>query len=83
MRKCIKKIKNLAKHRKIRRKLSIRNKINGNAEIPRICVVKTNKHLSVQVIDDISGNTLFSTCTYGKNVIEGAKKNIKGAEVIG
>ena len=60
MRKPIGKIRNESLKREIRRKLSIRKKISGTSEIPRICVRKTNKHLFVQVIDDVAGKTLVS-----------------------
>ncbi len=42
-----------------RRKLSIRNKISGSAARPRLSVYKSNRHLYVQVIDDVAGHTLF------------------------
>ena len=42
-----------------RRKLSIRNKMAGTAARPRLSVYKSNRHLYVQVIDDVAGHTLF------------------------
>jgi large subunit ribosomal protein L18 len=42
-----------------RRKTRIRGKVEGTTERPRLCVTKSNKRLSVQVIDDIKGVTLF------------------------
>jgi large subunit ribosomal protein L18 len=54
MRKNIRKIKTRRKQKLIRRKLSIRKKIIGTADRPRVCATKTNKHLFVQVIDDAS-----------------------------
>jgi len=46
--------------RRTRRKMRIRGKISGTAEIPRISVFKSNKHLYAQVIDDQTGKTLTS-----------------------
>jgi large subunit ribosomal protein L18 len=85
MRKNIAKIKNETKAKEYRRKLSIRKKVVGSAEKPRLAVTKSNKHLRVQVIDDVKSATLFSVQTYGKTKVadscnaEGAKKI--GAEV--
>ncbi len=85
MRKNISKIKNETKAKEYRRKLSIRKKVVGSAEKPRLAVTKSNKHLRVQIIDDVKSTTLFSVQTYGKAKVasscnaEGAKK--VGAEV--
>jgi large subunit ribosomal protein L18 len=53
MRKNIAKIKNETKSKEYRRKLSIRKKVVGSAEKPRLSVTKSNKHLRVQIIDDV------------------------------
>lgn len=80
MRKNIARIKNEAKAKEYRRKLSIRKKVVGSAEKPRLAVTKSNKHLRVQAIDDVKSVTLFSVQTYGKSKAadqgnaEGAKK---------
>jgi large subunit ribosomal protein L18 len=85
MRKNIAKIKNETKAKEYRRKLSIRKKVVGSAEKPRLSVTKSNKHLRVQIIDDVKSATLFSVQTYGKTKVadscnaEGAKK--VGAQV--
>lgn len=85
MRKNIAKIKNETKAKEYRRKLSIRKKVVGSAEKPRLAVTKSNKHLRVQIIDDVKSATLFSVQTYGKTKVanscnaEGAKK--VGAEI--
>jgi large subunit ribosomal protein L18 len=80
MRKNASKIKNETKAKEHRRKLSIRKKVVGSAEKPRLCVTKSNKHLRVQAIDDVKSSTLFSVQTFGKGKVadhanaEGAKK---------
>lgn len=82
MRKTHKKIKNESKAKEYRRKLSIRKKVNGTAERPRVCATKTNKNLFVQVVDDVAGTTLFSVQTYGKSAVsKGA--NADSAKVVG
>jgi len=65
--------KMLEKDRKrLRRKVHIRKRISGTSERPRMTITKSNKRLSVQVIDDIKGHTLISAST-----LEGELKNIK------
>jgi len=44
--------------RPIRRHRRVRKKIHGTAERPRLAVFRSNKHLTLQVIDDDSGRTL-------------------------
>ena len=41
----------------------VRKKIHGTAARPRLAVFRSNKHLSVQVIDDDAGRTLASAST--------------------
>ncbi len=50
----------IKKERRAKRKRSIRKKISGNQERPRLSVFKSNKHIYVQVIDDVSGTTLVA-----------------------
>ncbi len=44
--------------RRLRIRRSIRKKISGTAEHPRLSVYKSNKAIYAQLIDDISGHTL-------------------------
>lgn len=69
MRKSFKKISEPSKKKQYRRKLSIRKKVIGTSERPRLCIVKTNKHLAVQLIDDNKGFTLVSAATFGKKKV--------------
>ena len=39
--------------------------LNGTADRPRMSVVISNKHISVQIIDDEAGKTLVSATTVG------------------
>lgn len=82
MRKPQGKIKDESIARRMRRKLTIRKKINGTPERPRLCAIKTNKHLRVLVVDDLSNKVLFSIQTYGKNAVP-AKNNRDGAKKVG
>ena len=82
MRKNISKIKNETKAKEYRRKLSIRKKVVGSSEKPRLSVTKSNKHLRVQIIDDVKSVTLFSVQTYGKTKVADAG-NAEGAKKVG
>ena len=46
-----------------RRHRRVRKKIHGTAARPRLAVYRSNKHLSVQVIDDDAGTTLAAAST--------------------
>mgnify|MGYP002507278471 FL=1 len=53
---------------KYRRSLRVRKKVRGSLQKPRLCVVKTNKNIYVQLIDDESGRVLASISTIAKTV---------------
>ncbi|MDR2763502.1 MAG: 50S ribosomal protein L18 [Tannerella sp.] len=44
--------------RRIRIKKSVRSKVSGTAERPRLTVFRSNKQIYAQVIDDVTGKTL-------------------------
>lgn len=48
---------------RIRRHLRIRKKIFGTAERPRLSVFRSEKHIYVQLIDDMKGHTILSAST--------------------
>lgn len=83
MRKPIGKIKDKSDARRVRRKLSIRKKIAGTSERPRICPTKSNKHLRVQIIDDNVAKTLFSFQTFGKDFSVEKVKMVEKAKILG
>lgn len=82
MRKNIAKIKNASKAKEYRRKLSIRKKIVGTTDRPRICATKSNKHLFVQLVDDSTSKTILSVQTFGKNAAA-KSANTEGAKQVG
>lgn len=49
--------------RRKRRKKSIRKKVSGSSERPRMTVYKSNRNIYVQVIDDIQGKTICGVST--------------------
>lgn len=46
----------------------IRNKVNGTAERPRLCVYRSLNHIYAQVIDDVAGVTIASASTVEKEI---------------
>ncbi|MGA2765728.1 MAG: 50S ribosomal protein L18 [Spirochaetia bacterium] len=44
--------------KRLKRKASIRKKIHGTPERPRLTVYKSNRHTYVQAVDDLAGKTL-------------------------
>jgi large subunit ribosomal protein L18 len=44
--------------RRLKRRRRVRAKVSGTAERPRISVFRSNRGLSAQLIDDVSGRTL-------------------------
>lgn len=71
------------KNRKLaKRKASIRKKISGTPERPRMTVFRSNLHMYVQVIDDVNGNTLCSASTVEAE-LKGLKNNVADAAKLG
>lgn len=62
----------------------IRRKVVGTQEQPRLAVFRSLKHISVQVIDDATGNTLAAASSTEKKLGLGNKGgNLAGAKEIG
>jgi len=75
--------KMLEKDRKrLRRKVHIRKRVSGTSERPRMTVTKSNRRLSVQVIDDIKGHTLVSASSLEKD-LKDIKVTVAGAGQLG
>ncbi|PIT90795.1 MAG: 50S ribosomal protein L18 [Candidatus Komeilibacteria bacterium CG10_big_fil_rev_8_21_14_0_10_41_13] len=63
------KIKNQAKQRRVAR---VRSQISGTAQRPRLAIFKSLKHISLQAIDDLKGQTLAAASDI--EVKEGSQK---------
>lgn len=57
------------RERRLKIKSRIRKKISGTSEMPRLSVYRSNRQISVQVIDDLSGRTLLSASSLEKEVV--------------
>lgn len=58
------------KEKRMKRKSGIAIKIRGTSKHPRMSVFRSNRFLSVQIIDDTKGVTLASVHGSGKNIAE-------------
>jgi len=52
----------VARHRRVRKRLS------GTPDMPRMCVYRSLKNISVQVIDDTTGTTLVAASSLDKDI---------------
>ena len=79
--------KNKDKQKRLeRRKWSLRSRLSGSAERPRLSVFRSDKHIYAQVIDDLAGKTLVAVSstsaeTRGAELKNGG--NIAAAKAIG
>ena len=68
----------------IKRRLRVRNKLRKvNAGRPRLSVHRSNKNISVQLIDDVNGVTLASASSLEKDLGIVGKNNIEAASKVG
>ncbi|MGJ8546406.1 MAG: 50S ribosomal protein L18 [Sulfitobacter sp.] len=68
----------------LKRRLRVRNKLRKvNAGRMRLSVHRSNKNISVQLIDDVNGKTLASASTLEKALGVVGKNNIEAATKVG
>ena len=56
------------KDRRVARHARVRKTINGTPERPRLCVYRSLKNISVQIIDDVNKITLVSASSLDKDL---------------
>ncbi len=66
---------------RIMRHERVRSKIFGTTEVPRLCVFRSNKNISCQIIDDENGVTLASASSLSLKLKNGG--NIEAATAVG
>jgi large subunit ribosomal protein L18 len=71
--------------KRFRRKQSIRKRITGSGDRPRLSIFRTSSHMYAQIVDDTSGNTIASASTLSKE-LKGKLKvsgNVEAAKKVG
>ena len=71
-----------AEHR-VRRHRRVRKKVSGTAERPRLAVFRSNKHIYVQAIDDLSGRTIASASTMEADLRSSTGATVDAAKKVG
>jgi large subunit ribosomal protein L18 len=54
--------------RRQRIKYTIRKKVSGSAQLPRLSVYRSNTDIYAQLIDDVNGNTLAASSSRDKDI---------------
>ena len=73
--------KNRQKQRRLRIKRSVRSKISGTPERPRLSVYRSNGHIYAQLIDDTAGHTLAAASSREAEAADG--KPVEQSRVVG
>ncbi len=66
---------------RVKRHQRIRKQISGTPECPRLSVFRSNKHISVQVIDDVNKKTLVASSSVELHITNAG--NIEAAKLVG
>jgi large subunit ribosomal protein L18 len=72
--------KRVARQRRHRR---VRKQVRGTATRPRLAVFRSNRHISAQVIDDLTGRTLAAASTVEAELRTGTTGNRTAATTVG
>lgn len=78
-----KKIVNPKVRKRLRRKASIRKRVRGTPERPRLTVFRSAKHIYAQVVDDTANRVLASISDLHKEIESEGKKKAERARAVG
>ena len=68
---------------RVRRHRRVRKHVTGTPDRPRLAVFRSNKHISAQVIDDVSGRTLAAASSVEKDLKSTVGGNRDAAKKVG
>ncbi len=66
---------------RLKRHARLRKKLSGNAELPRLSVFRSLRHIYVQLVDDTVGHTLLSASSLEKGFETGLTMTEKAKKV--
>ena len=66
-----------------KRRTRIRSRLEGSVERPRLSVFRSNRHIYVQIVDDVKGHTLASACSLEEELKRDIGGSIEGAKTLG
>ena len=69
--------------RRQRIKYRIRKRLSGSGDRPRMTVYRSNKQIYVQLVDDVSGQTLVSASSKEKEIATQKVNKIDQAKLVG
>lgn len=69
--------------RRLKIKRRIRKNISGTNDVPRMSVYRSNRQISVQVIDDLSGTTLVAASSLEKEIAANKVTKVEQAKLVG
>jgi len=69
--------------RRQRIRYRIRKRISGNVERPRMSVYRSNKQIYVQLVDDVTGNTLVAASSKEKEIAGQKVSKTEQAKLVG
>ncbi|MFW5753251.1 MAG: 50S ribosomal protein L18 [Marinilabilia sp.] len=70
-------------NRRLKIKKRVRKNISGTADKPRMTVYRSNKQISVQLIDDRKGNTLVAASSLVKDIASKEGNKSEKAAMVG
>ncbi|OGZ44979.1 MAG: 50S ribosomal protein L18 [Candidatus Ryanbacteria bacterium RIFCSPHIGHO2_02_FULL_48_12] len=76
-------MKNTARNKRITRHKRVRARIRGTAERPRLSVARSNRHIALQLIDDVARKTIAYASDTEEVIKAKGKKPVEIAHMIG